>query len=289
MWAASQRHSDVVGVLLEHGADVQARSETWSQVMAISPHSNPANQQDVPHGGNTALTFAARVGDLSSARMLVNAGANVDDADARGASATVLAVHSGFGDLAEFLLDEGADPNAAEGGFSALHVAILRRDEHMAGRLLALGADPNARLTNWTPSRRASADWSISPALIGATPFWLAARFSQPGVMRLLLERGADPFFVHEVHYVTAAGSYGAAGTDERTTTLMAAVGMGGRRMRAFVRADPAELEALTLEAVQLVVALGVDINATDLQGRTAGDNRGYASVRDFLAAEAAR
>jgi hypothetical protein len=107
--------------------------------------------------------------------------------------------------------------------------------------------------------------------------------------MRLLLERGADPFFVHEVHYVTAAGSYGAAGTDERTTTLMAAVGMGGRRMRAFVRPDPAEVEALTLEAVQLVVELGVDVDATDLQGRTAGDARSYPSVRDFLAAEAAR
>jgi len=290
MWAAGQRHSDVVGVLLEYGADIHARSETWSQIMAISPHSNPANQQDVPHGGNTALTFAARVGDLSSARILVNAGADVNDADARGVSATVLAVHSGFGDLAEFLLSEGADPSAAEAGFSALHVAILRRDERMAGRLLELGADPNARLTNWTPSRRASADWSIHPALIGATPFWLAARFSQPGVMRLLVERGADPLFVHEVHYVTAAGSYGAAGTDEKTTTLMAAVGMGGsRRMSTFVRADPAELEALTLEAVKLVVGLGVDINATDLQGRTAGDNRGYASVRDFLAAEAAR
>ncbi len=290
MWAAGQRHSDVVGVLLEYGADIHARSETWSQIMAISPHSNPANQQDVPHGGNTALTFAARVGDLSSARILVNAGADVNDADARGVSATVLAVHSGFGDLAEFLLSEGADPSAAEAGFSALHVAIMRRDERMAGRLLALGADPNARLTNWTPSRRASADWSIHPALIGATPFWLAARFSQPGVMRLLVERGADPLFVHEVHYVTAAGSYGAAGTDEKTTTLMAAVGMGGsRRMSTFVRADPAELEALTLEAVKLVVGLGVDINATDLQGRTAGDNRGYASVRDFLAAEAAR
>ncbi len=290
MWAAAQRHSDVVGVLLEHGADVNARSETWSQIMAISPHSNPANQQDVPHGGNTALTFAARVGDLSSARMLVNAGADVDDADARGVSATVLAIHSGFGDLAEFLLDEGADPNAAAAGFSALHVAILRRDEQMASSLLALGADPNARLANWTPSRRASADWSIHPALVGATPFWLAARFSQPGVMRLLIEHGADPLFVHAVHYVTAAGSYGAAGTDEKTTTLMAAVGMGGsRRMRAFVRPDPAEVEALTLEAVQLVVALGVDVSATDLQGRTAGDTRSYPSVREFLAAETAR
>jgi len=290
MWAVSQKHSEVVGVLLEYGADVNARSETWSQVMAVSPHSSPANQQDVPHGGNTALTFAARVGDLSSARMLVNAGGDVNDADARGVSVMVLAAHSGFGDLVEFVLEEGADPNLAEGGFSALHVAIMRRDEHMVSRLLARGADPNIRLTNWTPTRRASADWSLHPALIGATPFWLAARFSQPGVMRLLTEHGADPLFVHEVRYVTAAGSYGAAGKQEATTTLMAAVGMGGsRRMRAFVAADPAELEALTLEAVQFLVELGVDVNATDLEGQAAADARSYPSVREFLAAEAAR
>ncbi len=289
MWAVSQLHSDVVGVLLEYGADVHARSETWSQVMAVSPHSAPANQQDVPHGGNTALTFAARVGDLSSARMLVNAGADIDDADARGASVLVLAAHSGFRDLTEFALDVGADPNMAEAGFSALHLAIMRRDEGLARSLLDRGADPNARLTNWTPTRRASADWSFNQAMVGATPFWLAARFSQPGVMRLLAEHGADPLFVHEVHYVGASGSYGAAGRTEATTTLMAAVGMGGsRRMRTFVAADPAELEFLTLEAVRLVVELGVDVNATDLEGRTAADARSYPSVREFLAAEAA-
>ena len=222
--------------------------------------------------------------------MLVNAGADVNDADARGVSVMVLAAHSGFRDLVEFVLEEGADPNMAEGGFSALHLAIMRRDEHMVSRLLARGADPNIRLTNWTPTRRASADLSFHPALVGATPFWLAARFSQPGVMRLLVEQGADPFFVHEVRYVTAAGSYGAAGTQEATTTLMAAAGMGGsRRMRAFVAADPAELETLTLEAVQLVVELGVDVNATDLEGQMAADARSYPTVREFLAAEAAR
>ena len=290
MWASSQGHSDVVGVLLEYGADVHARSETWTQVMAIPPHSHPANQQNVPHGGNTALTFAARVGDLPSARMLVNAGADVDDADARGASVMVLAAHSGFVDLVEFVLNEGADPNAAGAGFSALHLAILRRDEDLGRQLLDHGADPNARITNWTPTRRASADWHIHPAMVGATPFWLAARFTQPGFMRLLAEHGADPLFVHEVHYVASSGSYGAAGTDEATTTLMAAVGMGGsRRMRTFAAADPAELEFLTLEAVRLVVELGVDVNTTDLEGRTAADARSYPSVREFLAAEAAR
>ena len=288
MWAASQGHSDVVGVLLEHGADIHARSETWSQVMAVPPHT--ANQQDVPHGGNTALIFAARVGDLASTRTLVNAGADVDDADARGVSVTVLAAHSGFGDLVEFMLNEGADPNAAQAGFSALHVAIMRRDEDLGRLLLAHGADPNARLTNWTPTRRASADWHFHPALIGATPFWLAARFSQPGFMRLLVAHGADPLFVHRVHYVGASGSYGAGGVDEATTALMAAVGMGGsRRMRTFVRPDPAELEFLTLEAVQLAIQLGVDVNATNLDDQTAADARTFDSVREFLAAEAAR
>ena len=289
MWAASQGHSDVVGVLLEYGADVHIRSETWSQIMAIPPHSAPENQQNVPHGGNTALTFAARVGDLASARMLVNAGADVDDADARGASVMVLAAHSGFVDVVEFALDEGADPNAAGAGFSALHLAIFRRDEDLGRSLLAHGADPNARITNWTPTRRASADWSIHPALVGATPFWLAARFTQPGFMRLLAENGANPLFVHDVHYVAASGSYGAAGTEESNTALMAAVGMGSRRVRTFVGADPAEVEFLTLEAVRLAVELGVDIDATDLEGRTVADARTYSAVTEFLAAEAAR
>ena len=290
MWAASQGHSDVVGVLLEYGADIHARSETWRQVMAVPPHSAPANQQAVPHGGNTALTFAARVGDLASARVLVNAGADVDDADARGVSTTVLAAHSGFGDLVEFFLDEGADPNAAEAGFSALHVAIMRRDEDLGRLLLGHGADANARISNWTPTRRASADWYIHQSLIGATPFWLAARLTQPGFMRLLVDHGADPLFVHGVHYVAASGSYGAGGTDEATTALMAAVGMGGsRRVRGFVRPDPAELEFLTLEAVRLAVELGIDVNATNLDDQTAADARTFASVTEFLAAAAAR
>ena len=132
MWAAAQHHAAVVSVLLGHGADVHLRSETWSQVMAIPPHSNPANQQNVPHGNNTALLFAAREGDLASAKLLIAAGARVNDFNARGTSAIVLAAHSGYRDLVEFLLDVSADPDAAGAGFSALHLAIMRRDDGMA-------------------------------------------------------------------------------------------------------------------------------------------------------------
>ena len=139
------------------------------------------------------MMFAARVGDVASATLLVAAGADVNDADAWGVSATVLAAHPGHGDLVEFLLENGADPNAAAAGFTALHEAVMRRDEEMVTVLLTHGADPNAPLRTWTPTRRSSRDFNFSPALVGATPFWLAARFSQPNVMRLLVQYGADP------------------------------------------------------------------------------------------------
>jgi ankyrin repeat protein len=283
MWAASQLHPEAVRVLLAHDADVDVRSETWSQVMAVPPHADPANQQDVPHGGNTALLFAARVGDLASARLLIDAGADLDAADAWGLSPTVLAAHSGFGDLVDLLLERGARPDAPGAGFQALHAAILRRDERVVRALLAHGADANARITNWTPTRRASADWSIHPSLVGATPFWLAARLSQPEVMRLLAEHGADPLFVHRVHYVGSAGSFGSEARDEATTALMAAVGMGGPRGLAFIEPDPSDVSALALEAAKVAIELGVDPTAVDLEGRTAIEGSRHEAIAEFL------
>ena len=290
MWAAAQKHSDTVRLLVERGADVDARSESWSQLMAIPPHSEPANQQMVPHGANTALLFAARVGDLESARILVAAGSDLNATDAWGVTPTVYAAHSGFRELAEFFVDSGADPNIAGAGFSALHLAILRRDGELVRILLEHGADPNARLRNWTPTRRASRDWYIHPALVGAAPLWLAARFSEPGIMRMLAGAGADPHFVHRAEYIAGAGTFGAASTIEETTTLMAAVGMGGsRRMRAFVPIpDPLELEGRALAAVRIAVELGVDIHAVDLEGRTATERAGFPSIRSFLEAASA-
>jgi ankyrin len=268
MWAVTQQHPGVVKVLLAHGADLKARSDTYTEVMAVPPHGLLEYNRPIPHGNDTALMFAARVGDLESAKLLVAAGADVNDADAWGVTATVLAAHSGFGEFVEFLLGKGANPNLATPGFTALHEAIMRRDEKMAAVLLAHGADPNAPLRTWTPTRRASNDFNFPPILVGATPFWLAARVTSPAIMRLLIERGADPLFVHHADYVNGE-SY--ERRQDVTTALMAALGMGGR-VTPWVPPGRAERETLTLEAVKLAVASGIDVNAADREGRTALD-----------------
>ena len=272
MWAVSQKHPDVVKVLLSHRADVHERSESWRQMEAVSPHGAPEYNREIPYGNNTPLMFAARVGDLASAKLLVAAGANVNDQDAWGISVVTLAAHSGFLDLVEFLLDKGADPNKSTAGFTALHEAIMRRDEPLVRTLLAHGADPQARLQAWTPTRRQSSDLHFEPELVGATPLWLAARFSQPNVMRRLVELGADPLFVHRSDRIVD-GKDGRAYDHklEATTALMAAVGMGGGG-NAWVPPDRSQREALMLETVKLAIDLGVDVNAVNTDGRTALD-----------------
>lgn len=291
MWAVAQKHPEVTKVLLAHHADVHAKSDAWNYVMAVPPHGYLEYNKAIPHGDDTPLLFAARVGDLESAKMLVAAGADVNEADAWGISTTVLAAHAGFPDLVSFLLDKGANPNAAKAGFTALDEAIMRRDEKMVSALLDHGADANAPLQAWTPTRRTSKDYNFDPELVGASPFWLAARFTEPNVLRMLLKHGADPHFIHHGDKVVE----GRGGTPfehrkDVTTPLMAAMGIGGGT--AWIDIDRAEREPIALETVKLIVDAGVDINAVNTDGRTALDGARtlrYQSVIQYLTDKGAK
>jgi ankyrin repeat protein len=284
MWAVSQKHADVVKVLLAHGADLSLRSGKLSQVMAVPPHGYLPYNKAIPSGDETALLFAARVGDLASAQLLVKAGANVNDSDAWGVSAVTLAAHSGFDDVVDFLLEKGADPTAMQAGFAPLHEAIMRRDEHLVASLLAHGADANRPLQTWTPTRRSSDDWNFAPELVGATPFWLAARFTEPAVMAMLLEHGADPLFVHHGERMVEGRGEAFQRRADTTTALMAAAGMGGGK--AWVTLPAGDRQAAALAAVKIAIERGVDVNAANNDGRTALDaamTLKYESVVGFL------
>ncbi|MBL8215182.1 MAG: ankyrin repeat domain-containing protein [Bryobacterales bacterium] len=204
MIAASRRHPDVVQILLRYKADPQARSATWSQMMAVPPHGHPPYNRQIPHGHMTALLFAARSGDLRSAQLLLNAGADPNDRDAWGLDALTHAAEANHRDLVLLLapLAKPATVAAKEPGFTALHAAILHRDATMVEAILKAGANPNLPVTNWTPTRRSSRDYHFTPALIGASPLYLAVRIAEPNLVRTLLQHGADPTFVHNVEYL---------------------------------------------------------------------------------------
>lgn len=255
MWAVAQQHPDVVEALVALGADVHARSSPRPRrIHTRTAGFNPAGVVDVVQGGNTPLLFAARQGGLDIAWRLVAAGADVNDAAASGTSALVVAAHSGHTALAAFLLEQGADPNAAEAGYSALHVATLRGDETLAAALLARGADPNAPIRRGSPGRRNSPDYVLEHDVVGATPFWLAAHFAEPGIMRALAAHGADPRV---------------ALPDGGATPLMAAVA-ARRRREPGLAPNPAEDERLVLAAAKAAIDAGGDVNAADTAGNTA-------------------
>jgi ankyrin repeat protein len=286
MWAVAQEHPDVVKTLLVRGADTHAKTGVYQEMMAVPPHGYLPNNRLIPHGGDTALMFASRVGNLESAKLLVEAGANVNDADAWGVSATALAAHSDFLEVVEFLLDKGANPNAPA-DFTALHEAIMWRDERMVAVLLKHGADPNIPVKNWTPTRRSSKDRNFGPELVGASPFWMAARFAQPGVMRLLLQHGADPKFVHRADFVSGEGY---KPRKESTNAVMAAAGLGTGK--PWVDVPKSKLEPLALEAIKVAVDAGADVNLAGLDGRTALDaatNSKYATIVAFLTEHGAK
>ena len=294
MWAVSNKHPEVTRLLVAKGADVNARSANRTRVFNMGGNRSAGSAsadtplEEVNIGGSTPLLFAARSGDVESARQLIAAGANVNDVQADGNTVLILAAHSGHGTLAQLLMEHGADVKAAPLGYTVLHAAVLRgtlRDRSLVNpdpgagvalvkAVLARGADVNARVTKGTPVRRWSHDFAFLDRWVGATPYWLATRFLEIDMMRTLAAAGAD----------TKQASRDGA------TPLMVAAGMGysrasgteaftkDRRDFSYYNSEPFEVattipadeEKLAVQAVDLAIAAGNDVNATNAAGDTA-------------------
>jgi ankyrin repeat protein len=269
MWAVSNQHPEIVRLLVAAGADVQARSEVRPRVVHTGNRFGDRNESrgvaTLELGGFTPLLFAARQGDLESARILLDAGAKVDDVAPIGATALVVAAHSGQGAFARMLLEKGADVNAAGAGYTALHAAVLRGDLALVNALLARGANPNAPIAKGTPSRYYSKDWALNAsALVGATPLWQAARYGDVPIMRALAAAGANPKYAHADGSTILIVSVGAN----------SGYGTGDRRERYLGPGDiaptPEKNERVTLAAAAAAIELGADVNATNRAGDTA-------------------
>jgi ankyrin repeat protein len=278
MWAAAEGNADVIRVLVAQGADMKLRS----------------------NGGFTALLFAAREGRIAAVKTLLESGADLNESllvrrrggggnggappePEPGPNAFLLAAENAHYELANVLLDAGADPNVAPQGFTALHQVTWIRKAGFGDNNPAPPGSGNMSSLEFVKAlakHRANLNVRVSkrPSMgttnlnsIGATPFVLAARTADADLMRLLIQLGADPL----------------ATTDDGTTPLMVAAGVG----TSSPGEDPGS-EPEVLEAVKVALEAGGDVNAVDKNGETAMHGAAYKhvpAVVHFLAEHGAK
>lgn len=271
MWAVAGAYPDVTQLLINHGADINATTISTYTTIGFSCRVCAPE----PYAGEfTPLLFAARSGDLESARLLIEAGADPNVTTARHGNALVIASAGGHEDMVRYLLEMGTDPNSAdENGITSLHHAVGTGLSFVNGvlydpvyrirpsnslklvkALLESGANVNAQITS---------DQILGPeeyafTMTGATPFLLAAASADVPIMRLLHDFGADLQL----------------NTDEGITPLIAAAQYACTGTCAFQGqgkniSNNKDIE-LALQAVKALVEMGVELNATDKSGRTA-------------------
>ena len=277
MWSVAQGHTEIADLLIKNGADVGARSKIWYQLENTAGNTNPSGNFKMAHGGSSAIMFAARIGNIDVARVLLDSGSNVNDKAASGVTVLTQAAHSGHQDLAIFLLERGADPNAIDSGYTALHAAVLRSEVDLVEALLEHGAIIDTPVEHGSPGRRFSADYSIRSQLIGRDAFWMAAKYGEVEILKILLDAGADPL-VRE---------------DDGITALQVAMGNSGssldwRRDRiGNQELDSEDEERRTYELARILIDEGVDVNAKDSRGRSAIHHavlKNFPSVVEYLA-----
>jgi ankyrin repeat protein len=239
-----------------------------------------------PDGGElTPLVYAARADSVDAARVLLEAGADVNQVTRYGWSALLAATQNRNYRLGKFLIEHGADVNLAnKGGWTPLYLATDNRNleggdyptrapdmDHLEfiKLLLDAGADPNAQLIESTETRTVFTNQWLDEE--GATAFLRASQSGDVELMRLLLEHGADP------HIYTKLG----------VTPLAVAAGIGWVE---GVTSEHSPEE--TVEAVRMLLELGIDPDYQADTGRVAlhgAAHKGATEVVRVLVAAGAR
>ena len=268
MWAAAENHPDIAELLLAHGAEVSWRAvhDDWPRQMTSEPRA-----QFRPTGGLTALLYATRSGCLRCAVGIVEAGADVDQANPDGVTPLINALDNKSFDIAMYLIDQSArvdvwdmngrtplylaiDMNSFSprrfGGFGDSFNPLAANDKQytamdIANRLLDMGVDVNHQLTRMRPNgpgRGRFADYDMRG---GTSALHIAVLSFDHESIQTLLNHGA------EVDLINAF----------RLTPLMYAAGMSGNgRGPGNVETD--DIQELAIKTIDLLLDAGADINA---------------------------
>ena len=122
--------------------------------------------------GDTPLCIAARYGQLDVAQLLLDRGAEVNKADRYGSTPLYIAARYGQLAVAELLLDKGAEVNLANTyGATPLWIAVQEGKLDVAKLLIDKGADVNKAETTY-----------------GRAPLWVAEKYGHTEIVNLLRE-----------------------------------------------------------------------------------------------------
>jgi ankyrin repeat protein len=171
-WAVHHNDAELVGALIEAGADVAVANDYGATPMS-----------EAAVGANAAVLEA-----------LLDAGADVDSTNADGQTALMVVARGGNTEAAELLIDRGANVNAREQrkGQTALMWAVAQSHPAMAKLLLDHGAEVDARSTVNEWERMVTAEPRQKNLYSGGfTPLLYAARQGCLECAGLLLDAGA--------------------------------------------------------------------------------------------------
>src|SRR5262245_30595811 len=246
MYAAAFGNAKQMKLLLESGADVNARNTFYATALIWAGGDAVKSRMLIEHGadvnvrtqqGRTPLMVAAkRNGNADLVRLLLKMGADVETP---GDTTLIPAAQSGDVEIMRLLIESGADLNCVSPrlGETPLMYAAASDNVEAVRLLLAKGANPNAALKNMTRV----IGGSIRDTGIGKqTPLMWAAPTGSPELIRALIEAGAN---------VNAQDIQG-------MSPLMLAVAS----------------EDQDLAVVKLLLRLGSNVNARNGRGETALD-----------------
>jgi ankyrin repeat protein len=252
MWAVAERQGAIAELLVEYEADVRIRTNS----------------------GFSSLMFAAQQGNVDTVGALLEAGAGIDEIVPKsGLTPLMIAATGGFEDVMDLLLKKGANPKAIDSnGITPLHEAAKDKLAlNIIKKLIAYGADPNARIKHPNPSGNSASDSygrgvkaPTGVSLQGATPLFMAAGLNRLENVKALLEAGADPLIPTETN-ITALMMAAGAGTGVNSTTD-----------------EPPE----AVKIVELLVSHGAEVNTVGQFGWTPlhlAAYHGYNNVIDYL------
>jgi ankyrin repeat protein len=207
--------------------------------------------------------YAVRANDLDSVKVLLAAGADINQVTGYGWSPLLCATQNRYYKLAAYLIDHGADVNLAnKGGWTPLYLATDNRNiesgdypvrkgdmDHLdyIKLLLDKGANVNARMKDSTQTRTVFTNQWLDEN--GATAFLRASQSGDLVLMKLLLEHGADPKIDTALH----------------VNALQVAAGIGWVEGITYEWSPES-----TFQAVKMLLDLGLDANAQADTGRTA-------------------